>query len=223
MRRASGAGGKDSFPANIMTDARPILIVEDEDLIRDTYARRLEHEGFLVTQAATGREALRAARLSPPQLILLDVMLPDLSGLEVLKSLRSDRRFVTTPVVLFTNLSQHMDKHMAARLGATDYLVKSEVAPADVVARVRQLLVASPGRRPIASFRVAIDPERGDAPALASLLGYPRDFSCERCGQRLLLQLDGDFSDPWSRSFRVRLRCPTCRDAKAETPSTPTA
>ncbi|HEY7837791.1 MAG TPA: response regulator [Terriglobales bacterium] len=205
-----------------MAEGRPILIVEDEDLIRDTYARRLEHEGFVVSQAPTGRDALRVARLSPPQLILLDVMLPDLSGLEVLKSLRADRRFLTTPVVLFTNLSQHMDKHMAARLGATDYLVKSEVAPADVVARVRQLLAAAPGQRPIASFQLEVNPEQGDAAALASLLGYPRDYTCARCGQRLLLQLDGDFSDPWSRSFRVRLRCPACRETHEETKGEPT-
>ncbi len=196
-----------------MPDARPILIVEDEDLIRDTYARRLEHEGYAVSQAASGREALQSARARPPQLILLDVMLPDLSGLEVLKSLRADRRFLTTPVVLFTNLSQHMDKHQAARLGATDYLVKSEVAPADVVERVRQLLEASPGRRPIASFRLYVDRDQGDAAALASLLGYARDYTCAQCGGRMLLQLDGDFSDPWSRSFRVRLRCSSCHDA----------
>jgi len=198
-----------------MSDAHPILIVEDEDLIRDTYARRLEHEGYRVSQAASGREALQSARLSPPQLILLDIMLPDLSGLEVLKSLRADRRFLTTPVVLFTNLSQHMDKHQAARLGATDYLVKSEVAPADVVARVRQLLAAAPGLRPIASFRLSVDPNQGDAASLASLLGYPRDYRCAHCGQRLELQLDGDFSDPWSRSFRVRLRCGACREPAA--------
>ncbi|MGH9416545.1 MAG: response regulator transcription factor [Terriglobales bacterium] len=191
----------------------PILIVEDEDLIRDTYARRLEHEGYLVTQAATGRDALRNARLTPPQLILLDIMLPDLSGLEVLKSLRADRRFLATPVVLFTNLSQHMDKHQAARLGATDYLVKSEVAPADVVARVRQLLESAPGRRPIASFRLRVEAAAADAGALASLLGYPRDYRCSRCGGELELQLDGDFSDPWSRSFRARLRCTVCRGA----------
>lgn len=196
-----------------MSENRPILIVEDEDLIRDTYARRLEHEGYVVRQAASGREALQSARQAPPQLILLDVMLPDLSGLEVLKSLRADRRFLSTPVVLFTNLSQHMDKHQAARLGATDYLVKSEVAPADVVARVRQLLEAAPGRRPIASFRVSVDPGQGDAAALASLLGYGRDYRCRQCGGQLWLQLDGDFSDPWSRSFRARLRCPACHEA----------
>ncbi|HWG37867.1 MAG TPA: response regulator [Terriglobales bacterium] len=198
-----------------MPEARPILIVEDEDLIRDTYARRLEHEGYSVLQAASGREALRCARQAQPQLILLDVMLPDLSGLEVLKSLRADRRFLTTPVVLFTNLSQHMDKHQAARLGATDYLVKSEVVPADVVARVRQILAADSGRRPIASFRLAVDAAAGDAASLASLLGYDRAWSCSECGGRMLLQLDGDFSDPWSRSFRVRLRCPACRGAAA--------
>ncbi|MGH9414776.1 MAG: response regulator transcription factor [Terriglobales bacterium] len=193
-----------------MSAGRPILIVEDEDLIRDTYARRLEHEGYTVRQAACGREALQSVRQVAPELILLDVMLPDISGLEVLKSLRADRRFASTPVVLFTNLSQHMDKHQAARLGATDYLVKSEVAPADVVARVRQLLESSPGRRPIASFRLRVDPTAGDAVALASLLGYERDLRCRQCGAAMELQLDGDFSDPWSRSFRVRLRCPAC-------------
>ncbi len=205
-----------------MSAGRPILIVEDEDLIRDTYARRLEHEGYAVRQAASGREALQSVRQAAPQLILLDVMLPDISGLEVLKSLRADRRFLSTPVVLFTNLSQHMDKHQAARLGATDYLVKSEVAPADVVARVRQLLESNPGRRPIASFRLSVDPAQGDAGALASLLGYERDYRCRQCGGRMELQLDGDFSDPWSRSFRVRLRCPACLEnlrAPVESPN----
>jgi DNA-binding response OmpR family regulator len=200
-----------------MAESHPsVLIVEDEDLIRDAYARRLTHEGFAVAQAANGREALTRARQFQPQLILLDVMLPDISGLEVLKSLRADRRFLTTPVVLFTNLSQHMDKHQAARLGATDYLVKSEVTPADVVDKVRRLLTDTSGQRPIARFRLYVDPGRGDAAALASLLGYPRDFRCQQCGTQMVMQLYGDFSDPWSRSFRVRFRCPSCHGPEVE-------
>jgi DNA-binding response OmpR family regulator len=188
-----------------------VLIVEDEDLIRDTYARRLAHEGYTVSEARNGREALSTARQTPPQLILLDVLLPDISGFEVLKALRADRRFLTVPILLFTNLSQHMDKHQAARLGATDYLVKSEVAPADVVGRVRQLLVDQTGKRPMAQFRLFVDPEAGDAAALASVLGYPRDYRCPRCGQRMVVQLYADYSDPWSRSFRVRINCTACR------------
>lgn len=190
--------------------APEVLIVEDEDLIRDSYALRLNHEGFRVLEARNGREALERARGETPRLILLDVMLPDISGFEVLKALRADRRFLDTPVVLFTNLSQHIDKHQAARLGATDYLVKSEVSPADVVAKVRSLLAAA-GQRPIANFRLFVDPERGDAAALAAMLGYPRDYKCARCGGRMVVQLYGDFSDPWSRNFRVRARCPACR------------
>lgn len=192
-----------------MPNSPHVLIVEDEDLIRDTYARRLTHEGFQVSQAATGREALAAARRGLPELILLDVMLPDLSGFEVLKSLRADKRFLTTPVVLFTNLSQHMDKHQAARYGATDYLVKSEVSPADVVGRVRKLLAETmSGQRPIASFRLVVDPAQGDAGALASLLGFRRDGTCPICGSKLELHLQADFSDPWTRTFRARFRCP---------------
>lgn len=200
-----------------MAESHPsILIVEDEDLIRDAYARRLSHEGYTVAQAATGREALAQARQLLPQLILLDVMLPDISGLEILKSLRADRRFLATPVVLFTNLSQHMDKHQAARMGATDYLVKSEVTPADVVDKVRHLLADTSGQRPIARFRLFVDPSRGDAAALASLLGYPRDYRCQQCEAQMVMQLYGDFSDPWSRSFRVRFRCPVCHAPETE-------
>lgn len=189
-----------------------VLIVEDEDLIRDTYARRLSHEGFTVAEARNGREALAQARQGVPQLILLDVMLPDISGFEVLKALRADRRFLTVPVVLFTNLSQHIDKHQAARLGATDYLVKSEVSPGEVVSKVRALLQDTAGQRPIANFRLFVDPERGDAAALAAILGYPRNYRCPKCQNAMVVQLYGDFSDPWSRNFRVRVRCPVCRE-----------
>lgn len=188
-----------------------ILIVEDEDLIRDTYARRLTHEGYQVDEAANGREALAQARQGLPRLILLDAMLPDLSGFEVLKALRADPRFLSTPVVLFTNLSQHIDKHQAARLGATDFWVKSEVSPADVVAKVQRLMAEAGGQRPIANFSLVVDPRQADAQALANMLGYPSDYRCPRCQTEMLLQLYGDFSDPWSRSFRVRLRCPRCR------------
>ncbi|MGH9533288.1 MAG: response regulator transcription factor [Terriglobales bacterium] len=188
-----------------------ILIVEDEDLIRDTYARRLAHEGYQVEAARNGREALALARQGLPQLILLDAMLPDLSGFEVLKALRADPRFLTTPVVLFTNLSQHIDKHQAARLGATDYWVKSEVSPADVAAKVQRLLSEAGSPRPIANFSLVVDSHQGDAAALAAMLGYPRDYHCPKCQSAMLLQLYGDFSDPWSRSFRVRMRCPQCR------------
>ncbi len=188
-----------------------ILIVEDEDLIRDTYARRLVHEGYQVDEARNGREALAQARQGLPRLILLDAMLPDLNGFEVLKALRADPRFLSTPVVLFTNLSQHIDKHQAARLGATDFWVKSEVSPADVAAKVQRLMAEAGSPRPIANFSLVVDSQQGDAAALATMLGYPRDYRCPKCQTLMLLQLYGDFSDPWSRSFRVRLRCPRCR------------
>lgn len=188
-----------------------VLIVEDEDLIRDAYALRLAHEGYTVSQARNGREALARARQDLPHLILLDVILPDFSGFEVLKALRADRRFAAVPVVLFTNLGQHMDKHEAARMGATDYLVKSEVTPAEVVNRVKKLLAEGGGVRPIANFDLYVDTERGDAAALASLLGYPRNYRCTQCGGAMVLLLSGDFSDPWTRNFRARLRCPQCQ------------
>ena len=196
-----------------MPEIPNVLIVEDEDLIRDAYALRLAHEGYTVTQAANGREALSRARQDPPHLVLLDVMLPDISGFEVLKALRADHRFSTVPVLLFTNLSHHMDKHLAARMGATDFMVKSDVSPAEVVDKVKKLLAEGGGVRPIANFELYVDPDQGDAAALASLLGYPRDLRCPQCQGRMVLQLSGDLSDPWSRLFRARIRCPACLPA----------
>ena len=121
-----------------MTDTKPrILVVDDEPSIVDAVATSLRYEGFDVEQAATGRAALTSAQGSPPDLIVLDVMLPDLDGFEVTRRLRSDG--VRTPVLFLTARDSLEDKVAGLTVGGDDYVTKP-FALAEIVARAHAVL-----------------------------------------------------------------------------------
>jgi two-component system response regulator RegX3 len=101
--------------------AKHILIVEDEDSIRETLRYNLSHEGFAVTEASTGTEALAAARRHRPDLILLDLMLPEMPGIEVCRIIRQEQN---VPIIMLTAKSTEMDKVIGLHVGADDYVTK---------------------------------------------------------------------------------------------------
>jgi len=105
----------------VKTSSKHILVVEDEDSIRQTLRYNLSHEGFAVSEASTGTEALAAARRHRPDLILLDLMLPEMSGLEVCRVLRQE---MTVPIIMLTAKGTEMDKVVGLHVGADDYVTK---------------------------------------------------------------------------------------------------
>ena len=106
-----------------------ILLVDDDPLIIRMYQRKLMNDGHQVNIAANGEEALTQVRRQKPDLILLDVMMPKMNGVETLKALKSDQRTKSIPVVILTNLGDREDDvEKAKRLGALDYVVKSEIS-----------------------------------------------------------------------------------------------
>jgi DNA-binding response OmpR family regulator len=117
-----------------------ILLVEDDDGLANVYQTRLEAEGFVVKRVPNGEDALAAAIELKPDLILLDVMMPKVSGFDVLDILRNTPETANVKVVMLTALSQDSDKEKATKLGADDYLVKSQVVIADVVERIKHHL-----------------------------------------------------------------------------------
>ncbi len=119
--------------------ATRVLIVEDEADIRDLLAFHLEREGYQVSKSRTGPDALRQVRTSPPDLVLLDLMLPEVDGLEVCRRLRQDPRTASLPIVMLTAKSEEVDRILGLELGADDYIVKP-FSPKEVVARVRAVL-----------------------------------------------------------------------------------
>jgi two-component system, OmpR family, response regulator len=118
-------------------EKRRVLVVDDEASIVDAVATSLRYEGFEVDEACTGRAALAAAQERAPDLIVLDVMLPDLDGLEVTRRLRGDG--VTVPILFLTARDAVEDKVVGLTLGGDDYVTKP-FSLAEVVARVRAIL-----------------------------------------------------------------------------------
>lgn len=123
-----------------------MLLVEDDRGIAGLYRQRLELEGYAVTVAPSGEAALAAAFASVPQLVFLDVPLSGLSGLDVLERLRKDRRTRQVSVVVLTNWKDEAVRARALKLGALDYLLKSEVRPGELARRIPLWLAAQESR-----------------------------------------------------------------------------
>lgn len=122
---------------------KKILLVEDDDALANVYMIRLEAEGFDLRRVANGEDALAAAQDYRPDLIILDVMMPKVSGFDVLDILRNTPQTANIKVIMLTALSQDSDRQRAEQLGADDYLVKSQVVIADVVDHIKQQLSMS--------------------------------------------------------------------------------
>ncbi len=126
-----------------MTDAgvkKVILLVDDEFGFRHVYRDVLEYDNFEILEASDGDEAWRLALEKKPDLILLDLVLPKLPGLEVLKRVRSTPETKNIPVIILSVLGEPRDIEKGMQLGANDYMVKGQNTPAEVIEKVGKLL-----------------------------------------------------------------------------------
>src|SRR5579859_2975676 len=117
-----------------------ILLVEDDNNLREIYEARLMAEGYQISTARDGEEALVKAKQEKPDLIISDVMMPRISGFEMLDILRNTQGLRDTKVIMLTALGQAEDKTRADALGADRYLVKSQVTLEDIVKAASELL-----------------------------------------------------------------------------------
>lgn len=120
-----------------MDTKKKILLVEDDEALANVYKSRLDIEGFETNWVGNGEDALSNALSYKPDLILLDAMMPKISGFDVLDILRNTAETNNIHVIMLTALSQPKDKERAEALGVDDYLVKSQVVIGDVIERVR--------------------------------------------------------------------------------------
>jgi DNA-binding response OmpR family regulator len=117
-----------------------LLLVEDDMALRDIYSARFMAEGYEVVTASDGEMALTVAVKEKPELIILDVMMPKISGFDVLDILRATPETKNTKIIMMTALSQPADIEKGKTLGADEYLVKSQVTLTDVVEKVKSVL-----------------------------------------------------------------------------------
>ena len=122
-----------------MNDTKKILVVDDEEVTTELAKTFLERHGFIVICAYNGKEALDLARAEKPDLILLDVMLPDIDGYEVCKDLKNEEPFKTTPILMFTAKGLNRDVERGREVGADEYIIKPFSGKA-LVATIRRHL-----------------------------------------------------------------------------------
>lgn len=118
----------------------PILIVDDEDDLRELLDINLRREGFQTMTAATAAEALALARGTRPALVVLDLMLPDMTGTEVCRRLRADPNTASVPVIMLTAKGEEIDRVVGFEVGADDYVVKAAFSVREFLLRVRAVL-----------------------------------------------------------------------------------
>ncbi len=117
-----------------------VLIVEDDPLMSRMYHKIFNFEGYEVEMAGDGEEGLEKAKSVKPTIMLLDVMMPKMNGLQVLEKLKADPDTKTIPVIMLTNLAGQQDAENAMSKGAVKYIVKSEHEPKEVVNMVKEIL-----------------------------------------------------------------------------------
>ncbi|MEJ3659100.1 response regulator transcription factor [Actinomycetes bacterium KLBMP 9759] len=217
-----------------MTDRLLALVVDDDTTVRDVVGRYLDRAGYRVDVASDGEQALRTIATRPPDVVILDLMLPRLGGLEVCRRLRSSK--IDVPIVVLTALGEEEDRVLGLELGADDYVTKP-FSPRELVLRVasvlrrsRELPVRDAGIEPVVDGDLRVDiPGRRASLAGRELTLTMREFDLlaflvRRPGQaftraELLERVWGwDFGDQSTVTVHVR----RLREKIEENPTKPT-
>ena len=119
--------------------AKSILLVEDDPFLIDIYTTKLKESGFAVEVASDGESALRKIKEKEPPLVILDIVLPQLDGWEILRQIKSDPKLKNIKIIILSNLGQKEEVEKGVSLGATKYLIKAHYTPSQVVEEVKQI------------------------------------------------------------------------------------
>ena len=123
-----------------MADKIKILIVDDDVFLLDMYSLKFKEAGFQVEIAQNGEEAIKKIKEAGPRVILLDIVMPKMDGLETLRQIKKDKIAEGAKIVVLTNLGQKEDIEKGLKLGADDYIVKAHFTPTEVLNKVKTIL-----------------------------------------------------------------------------------
>ncbi|OGZ18997.1 MAG: hypothetical protein A2175_01570 [Candidatus Nealsonbacteria bacterium RBG_13_42_11] len=118
--------------------AKKILLIEDEEIMLNLLQRKLTQEGYEIFVARNGEEGLEVMRKEMPDLVLLDIIMPKMGGFEVMEKMVSDNVLKKIPVIVISNSGQPVEIDKAQKLGAKDWLIKTEFDPREVVEKVKK-------------------------------------------------------------------------------------
>jgi DNA-binding response OmpR family regulator len=117
-----------------------ILIIEDDKMLSDMYSLKFNEEGYQAIQAFTGLEGVEKTKTEKPDIILLDIILPQMDGFQVMEEIKKNKELENIPILFLTNLRQEEDVKKGTAMGAVGYLVKASFTPAQVLDKVKEIL-----------------------------------------------------------------------------------
>jgi len=127
-----------------MAEGEVVLVVDDDLTLREMYGARLKEEGYAVIESDNGADALKKAADQLPSVIILDIMMPKMNGIDVMTKLRANETTKDIPIIVLTALIQEIDKIKGLLTEHDAYLIKSEQMPKDVIAKVNTALASKP-------------------------------------------------------------------------------
>jgi len=122
---------------------KKVLIIEDDRFLRKVIVKKLSREKYQTTEAADGEEGLKLAQSENPDLILLDLVLPQMDGFEVLERIKNNKSISKIPVIILSNLGGTDKMNKGLKMGAADFLIKAELNPGEIVFRIKAVLERS--------------------------------------------------------------------------------
>jgi DNA-binding response OmpR family regulator len=187
-----------------------ILIIEDESLFRLVYQDVLASNGYKVLVAEDGESGWRLVKSEKPSLTLLDLNLPKLHGLEVLRRIRFDETTKDLPVIILSVWGEQEDIRKGLDIGADDYLVKGFYSPREICTKIDTVLAVADITISAGSYKLSVKEGRADAAKLQKDIGLTKLFHCPHCKQEMSLELipdDTRTDGHWFLSHFVCLNC----------------
>jgi DNA-binding response OmpR family regulator len=195
------------------TAARPetrILVIEDNPDTRNLYKHVLEREGYEVILAEDGEKGWSCVQAAAPHLLMLDLNLPKMDGLEVLRNVRGRAASKDVPVIVFSSSDEPETVREARRRGADNILMKSSVSPRQMLAKIKSLLERNVPQASARERRFAVLAGKADLTPLQEELGAGEDWRCRQCRGGLALDLQPDPTRTGGHWFLARVLCSDC-------------
>ena len=187
-----------------------ILIIEDESAFRTFYRDMLDMAGYQVLEAEDGEAGWALAQSAKPDMILLDLIMPKLGGLEVLKKIRENDETMDVPVIIMSALGRSEDVRKGIELGANAYLQKGLFSSRQVLASIRAVFEEAEQKSEVAAYRLAIKEARTSTKQLKAYTGMTELFTCPECKGEVILALVPDLTKPEKHWFSAYFVCSIC-------------
>jgi len=187
-----------------------ILLIEDEASFRKIYGDVVRSDGYKVLEAEDGERGLELVKEHKPDLVLLDLVLPKLHGLEVLQKIRSNEITKEIPVLILSVLGSQKDIQKGLEFGANDYTVKGFYSPREILSKIRTLLSKADIRKNLQSYKLEVKEGRADSAKLQQDTGLTKLFNCSHCNKEMVLELIPDYTRINGHWFSAHFICPKC-------------